>query len=256
MNVKRLLFTLACLAVMTAVAQEKSVMKVEYVEKYHNWTDASINSKKFLLLAPGKSHYYSPIARIVDLMLSTPEGTEHFNGMVHADNERGERPSLLPDDRTYVIKDFSCGSISFYGEVPDFFGHYEESMTEQHWTLTDSTATILGYKCNMAQTDYHGRRWHAWFTPEIPFSDGPWKFCGLPGLILLVTDSDNKYRLEATVVDFTEIVFPVNLYGHENSRMSTRLEMLRNEWEFYNFPHFGLPAELPDGFDLIETDYK
>ena len=58
------------------------------------------------------------------------------------------------------------------------------------WETGDSTKNILGYECIQAQTDYHGRHWTVWFTPEIPVHDGPWKFRGLPGLILEATTGD------------------------------------------------------------------
>ncbi|MBD5356784.1 MAG: GLPGLI family protein [Bacteroides sp.] len=51
--------------------------------------------------------------------------------------------------------------------------------------MTDTTAFILGYECIMAEIDYHGHHWQAWFSPDIPVNDGPWKVCGLSGLILL-----------------------------------------------------------------------
>ena len=36
-------------------------------------------------------------------------------------------------------------------------------------------------------------QWTVWFSSDIPFSDGPWVFCGLPGLILEAQDKDNLF---------------------------------------------------------------
>jgi GLPGLI family protein len=48
---------------------------------------------------------------------------------------------------------------------------------------------------------YGGRDWIAWFCPEIPLSDGPYKFCGLPGLILKVYDNRMHYIFEAISIE-------------------------------------------------------
>ncbi|MDE6768112.1 MAG: GLPGLI family protein, partial [Muribaculaceae bacterium] len=55
---------------------------------------------------------------------------------------------------------------------------------------------VLGYECNAATADYHGRKWLAWFAPNIAVQDGPWQLCGLPGLILKAETMDGNYGFE------------------------------------------------------------
>ena len=47
-----------------------------------------------------------------------------------------------------------------------------------------------------AETTFAGRKWYAWFTQEIPFQDGPYKFKGLPGLIIKVEDAKGDYSFD------------------------------------------------------------
>ncbi len=70
---------------------------------------------------------------------------------------------------------------------------YEESFDSFNWQITTETDTIHNYVCQKAICDFGGRTWEAWFTLELPFCDGPYKFCGLPGLILNIADTQNHY---------------------------------------------------------------
>ncbi len=64
------------------------------------------------------------------------------------------------------------------------------------WDIKTDTLTILGYLCQKASTTFRGRTYDAWFTSDIPVNDGPWKFYGLPGLILKVNDTENIFSFE------------------------------------------------------------
>lgn len=70
---------------------------------------------------------------------------------------------------------------------------YEEPFDNFNWQITSETDTIHNYVCQKAICDFGGRTWEAWFAMEIPISDGPYKFCGLPGLILNIADTQDHY---------------------------------------------------------------
>lgn len=78
----------------------------------------------------------------------------------------------------------------------------EQEIKEFHsWTICEGTDVVLDHQCFKAQVNYAGRDYVAWFTMEIPASIGPWKFYGLPGLILKVEDSEGLFRFEAIGVE-------------------------------------------------------
>ncbi|MBD5311420.1 MAG: GLPGLI family protein [Muribaculaceae bacterium] len=53
-------------------------------------------------------------------------------------------------------------------------------------------------------------KWEVWFVPELPISAGPWKLCGLPGLILYDEDKDKEFIFEATGIETdTDEITPV-----------------------------------------------
>ena len=91
--------------------------------------------------------------------------------------------------------------------------HYIEDLEMPQWELQDSTKTILDYPCQLAISEYRGRTWYAWFTFDIPISDGPWKLGGLPGLILEAYDSDRDYTFTATGM-WQEGIPDIGLYNY------------------------------------------
>lgn len=74
------------------------------------------------------------------------------------------------------------------------FGYYSFKTTDKmNWTISDETKNVQGYKLQKATTTFGGRNWTAWFSKDIPFNEGPFKFRGLPGLIFEIQDSNNNF---------------------------------------------------------------
>lgn len=64
------------------------------------------------------------------------------------------------------------------------------------WKIQQEKSRLFNYNVQRAETDFGGRKWIAWFTNEVPISDGPYKFYGLPGLILKISDSEENFIFE------------------------------------------------------------
>ena len=74
------------------------------------------------------------------------------------------------------------------------------------WKILDDTATLLGFKCQKAITNYYGSEYYAWFTTDVGLAGGPLYFRGLPGIILKIWNKGNlKLGYEALEVEFPAI---------------------------------------------------
>jgi GLPGLI family protein len=103
------------------------------------------------------------------------------------------------------FKDFSNNTFTEYIRMPmymhKFNCQYSEKIPSQKWEIQGDTLTVCGYLCQKAVCRFRGRDFIAWFTPTIPINNGPWKFGGLPGLILKVCDKDGLYIFECTKIE-------------------------------------------------------
>ncbi|MDR6373095.1 GLPGLI family protein [Chryseobacterium bernardetii] len=61
------------------------------------------------------------------------------------------------------------------------------------WKIEADTKKINNYNLQRATAVFGGRNWNAWFTPDINIPEGPYKFRGLPGLVLYVEDDKKDF---------------------------------------------------------------
>jgi GLPGLI family protein len=64
------------------------------------------------------------------------------------------------------------------------------------WKISSDKEKIGEFEAQEAEIEIFGRKWIAWFTTEIPIQDGPYKFSGLPGLIVKIEDNTKTHSFE------------------------------------------------------------
>ncbi|MCM1076052.1 MAG: GLPGLI family protein [Bacteroides sp.] len=289
MTRKSFIITIVALfAIFDASAKKKkeyprTEIKVEYSYPHKRLkTDAKAYDDEYtmLLLSNGRySKFFSPRTEFNDSLHSTPSGKRIWDRMLHEGikkyTETGDE-SAMPYSKgaLYVFKSAGDSTVTVYDSAGMLeYGYYSEPLAEMKWEISDSAKTILGYDCVMAETDYHGRHWTVWFTPDIPIQDGPWKLCGLPGLILEATEPTGQHKFTATGIESSnQEIFPI--YLPKKYDKMTRKEMLRSLRQYLtngtsmfnalisNTPSgekIEIKSEVNDAPDLhvdfLETDY-
>ena len=122
------------------------------------------------------------------------------------------------------------------------------------WNIQSETNKLGNLNIQKATTEFGGRKWTAWFTKEIPFTEGPYKFRGLPGLIVLLEDSNKNfiytfsrnYNLNKTYI--TESFL-------ENRYNLKAIPITEKQWkkinlEYYNDPFATLRNSYQPGWEI------
>lgn len=95
--------------------------------------------------------------------------------------------------------------------IHEIFGQryvIESDLPVLKWSLNKDTTNLSGIHCQQATAIVDEKKWTAWFAPTLPFSLGPWKLQGLPGLILHANCEDDELSFvfssveNATETDF------------------------------------------------------
>ena len=267
---------LASLAVQAAAREpvlDRAHMKCLYRYVYTFDTLKNELRDDLLILQIGKevSKCYSYYTFQFDSLQRTPDGakvwSELFRRATEKDGIYGDFPHVRMS--TYVYKNYPTGQMTITDRISLQDYCYVDSLHTQTWTMGDSTREVLGYTCQQATADFRGRRWTAWFTTDIPISDGPWKLGGLPGLILKAYDERQQHVFTAVGLERVKdepIIF--NQQDGRNRRFepTNRLDFLRMERRFLmdsnsfiqmetGIDLFGDEPNQVMRYDLLERDY-
>ena len=155
-------------------------------------SDGHYYDNQALEIGENFNRYYSLFAENMDSVKfkAKSEGVEGYIPAVNLnDDEYGTYEEIFFN---YPDK----GEITVYNKFHNTVYEYSEPVPSLHWDISSRTDTVLGYECFMAEAEFRGRVWRAWFTYEIPMPYGPWKLGGLPGLILKAEDTDSLFVFE------------------------------------------------------------
>lgn len=98
-------------------------------------------------------------------------------------------------DFTYYIikKRDSLNHNAFYDKIGRNNFVYDE-VWGNNWKIENEIKTINGFNCQKATINTYGRNFIAWYAKEITIPEGPYKFNGLPGLIVELYDEKEYFH--------------------------------------------------------------
>lgn len=125
------------------------------------------------------------------------------------------------------FKDYNENLLTEYARMPHGVPSYQssEKIPVQDWNIESDTLSVNGYLCQQATCFFRGRYYTAWFAKDIPISNGPWKFGGLPGLILKIYDNNQFYTWECIKIEHFK--FPLERYDFSHYKTVERLQLLK-----------------------------
>lgn len=250
---------LAYMGIECCYAQKKideAYLKCQYDYTYVVDTLSGKTAKDWLVLQIGKnmSKCYSYYSMQVDSIFASPDRDVILRQQINAAiGSKTEWPHKRM--KAYVYKNYPQGKMTVTDGLlmQDYI--YEDTLYAQNWVIQDSSKLILGHECQKAVCHYRGHCWTARFAMDIPITDGPWKLCGLPGLIMEATTEDNSHAfklLGMEKVSKKPIVFSKTYVGNNKFETTTFEKFLKEQYIFL-FGDFQSQTQL-QGIDIPQIE--
>lgn len=183
----------------------------------------------YLDISPEKSVFYSENRIKRDSIMQRA----FQGGGGRASINRDQMESLRTNISYSIEKDKTNQKTYFKDRIGRDIYSYEEDRP-LNWKIESETRKIGDYKVQKAETDFGGRKWTAWFTTDLPYQDGPYKFGGLPGLIVKVEDDKGDYSFDL-MKNYKIAEFPtLNQFG--NTLKVKRTDYVKQQQKFKTDP--------------------
>ncbi|MFN7278516.1 MAG: GLPGLI family protein [bacterium] len=137
-------------------------------------------------------------------VLIEQHGISHFF-MQPGPTEEGVNEVIIESDSSFRVFKEPAASRLIFGEM-DLAGrerYFEDTLHPMRWTLHEEVRQIDSFECRKADAWFRGRHYTAWYAPDIPIPNGPWKMGGLPGLIMELREAsgDMHFTLESIRIE-------------------------------------------------------
>lgn len=185
---KYITYIFALVLSFTALAQDRLI----YVEYEHGQFISTFSNKEILIAEENNAFYQVQELKSIENRVQQSQGSS-------------KNLVVLPFksiNSTKLYKSQKTNYVFFDDYVDDKQYFIKDTLPEMNWELVpEQTKEIQGYLCKKAKLKYRGSEFTAYYTPDILINFGPWKFSGLPGLILEITlDDDVTFYWKASKI--------------------------------------------------------
>ena len=226
---KIILYLIALLVHFSLTAQSQTNYKITYELNYKpDTTDLNkIKKERMLLYTNGKNSLFLSNGRVLK---DSMRGKFGF-GDISSPAYKAATKAAETDFQFRILKNPVTGVVYHHLRIVVDNYHYTEN-PKFNWQIHNETKTILGYSTQKATTQFGGRSYTVWFSPVISIPDGPYKFFGLPGLILEATSDDDDYKFVVIGIEKTSF-FPIKEIPYTTSveAPKEKLQDLQKEFD-------------------------
>lgn len=193
---KKSILLVVLIPFITFSQQKQGIVNYGYIKSLLSGQKQGEEYRAQLLFDSKRSYFVSEKDSLENNVDKTAEVTitepSEENGNVGVINLSGSNSRLITNyvgNQVYFDreKDTLWSYVMGMGNI-----YVKEKRPNINWKFEKETKKIGKYTCQKVTAPFRGREYTVWYTTEIPIPYGPWKFNGLPGLVLEAYDSEYK----------------------------------------------------------------
>ncbi len=167
-------------------AQEEKNLYVEYEVSFNLGITIQ---KEAILISNGSSSFFKTLSN---------QDREKLTR-----SEDGSYNIVAKGETEVIYTDLSLNTIFIITSLDNKKFKILDKFQPLNWEIEQGKSKLInGNKVFKATTNFRGRTYIAWYNPAIPVSVGPWKFSGLPGLIVEISDTTNKFHWAVKTIKY------------------------------------------------------
>ena len=130
--------------------------------------------------------------------------SQNNDGLIYREIVASEANPLYKDynkNEFYNVREF--GGKTFF---------IKDQLTDYNWKLTKEKTTINGYNVTKATgTDDEFQNLVVWYSNDLPYRDGPYRFANLPGLIVKAEFNTADFKAIFTLKEIKILDKPISI---------------------------------------------
>ncbi|MFY1046540.1 GLPGLI family protein [Chryseobacterium sp. GP-SGM7] len=195
-----------------------------------------MNAVMLLDIDKNGSKYYSREKFVSDSTMKADITKQMQGGFGNVNIKRSNKPGIIYTSVTKSYPDYKVLLSEKIGQT----GYKIVEDQKPEWKILADKQKIGEYNTQKATTSFGGRDWIAWFSIDIPFQDGPYKFYGLPGLIVKLEDKTGSHimtlvgnkKTEASTVEELKLGNVIT-FGIDDKDIEVSKKQFKKVWKDY-----------------------
>jgi GLPGLI family protein len=243
---KKILLLFILLGTLAIAQNKRFIYEYKFIPDSTNVSDVK-TEMMFLDTSKDGSKYYSYTVFNSDSIMKA-----EFEKQIAATGSMNVKPGMQKGNVRYSVTKTYPDYKTFIHRRMGIDAYNISEDRKINWKISSEKEKIGEWNAQKAEADFAGRHWTAWFSTDIPIQDGPYKFQGLPGLIVKIEDKTGSHKMELKGIKNINGNLDINVFEAKEIAINSK-QFQKVMKEYMNDPTKGIKQLQMGGTTIVMT---